>query len=74
MINPTVAATYTVAHPVTYLTVASSTAVPTLAPPIPFGCICAYTWSPMPGRQVRNGAILSCAADHTAVDGLMTGA
>jgi len=36
---------------------------------IPLGCICSYTWSVLPGHLVRNGALTSCPADHTAVDG-----
>ena len=33
---------------------------------IPMGCICAYTWSGIPGRLIRNGALRSCTADHEA--------
>jgi hypothetical protein len=37
---------------------------------IPLGCICSYTWDlAVPGRIVRNGAVLSCPADHSLVDG-----
>jgi len=32
-------------------------------PPIPAGCICAYTWGP-DGSPVRNGAMESCPAEH----------
>jgi hypothetical protein len=39
-------------------------------PPIPAGCICSYTWHwTGDGRAVRNGALMSCPADHSAVDG-----
>ena len=38
-------------------------------PDIPLGCICSYTWHPAcDGRIVRNGALLSCRADHSLVD------
>ena len=37
-------------------------------PPIPFGCICSYTWAALPGRLARNGALASCPADHSEVD------
>lgn len=38
------------------------------AAPVPWGCVCAYTWSGFAGRQVRNGPRPDCGADHTAVD------
>jgi hypothetical protein len=39
-------------------------------PSIPAGCICSYTWhSACDGRIVRNGALASCPADHSEVDG-----
>jgi hypothetical protein len=37
-------------------------------PPIPFGCICSYTWRCDGPGVVRNGALASCSADHSAVD------
>lgn len=37
-------------------------------PPIPLGCICAYTWASLIGRQVRNGPVQACKADHTEID------
>jgi len=35
---------------------------------IPFGCICSYTWATHRPGVVRNGALMSCPADHTEVD------
>ena len=38
-------------------------------PPIPVGCLCAFTWHPAgDGRTVRNGPRAACAADHSAID------
>jgi hypothetical protein len=42
--------------------------VKTAPAPIPFGCICAYTWSVLESRQVRNSPVASCPADHTEID------
>lgn len=43
--------------------------VRTAPPPIPAGCICAYTWHwSGDGRTVRNGPLKTCPADHGAVD------
>jgi hypothetical protein len=43
--------------------------VTTAPPPIPYGCICAYTWhSAYDGRAVRNSPVKACPADHSAVD------
>jgi hypothetical protein len=38
------------------------------SPAIPLGCICSYTWGAF-GTSVRNGAMKSCPADHSAIDG-----
>jgi hypothetical protein len=43
------------------------------APPIPYGCICAYTWGFLEARLVRNGPISSCPADHAVIDGAAGG-
>lgn len=56
----------------TTLTHSSGITVTKAPPPIPMGCICAYTWGfgldGPPGRLVRNGALASCPADHSEVD------